>query len=151
MIKEKLNNLIATAIKSKNPSKLKVLRLIKAEYQKFETSGSNKVLDDAAEITILKKLQKQWKEELEAFSAAGRDTTALAIELGYLEEFLPKELTEAEQEEVIRKIIIKYLQDLPIEERASMKNLGGIMKIIKKEYPSIEGKKVSEMYKSIIG
>lgn len=66
ILKDNLDTYIATAMTEgeKSKYKLKVLRLIKAEYQKFLTSGKDKVLDEATEIKILKKLQKQWKEEL---------------------------------------------------------------------------------------
>lgn len=151
MLKENIDNFIAELIKNKQSYKVKVLRLIKSEYQKFETSGKDKVLDDATEIKILKKLQKQWKEELELFNKAGRDTLHLTLELEYLESFLPKEMTEEEQREKAADIIEKYLTGLPIEERKSMKYLGAIMKIIKDNYPTIDGKIVSEVYKKLLG
>lgn len=150
MIKGTLDTSIAEAIKNKESYKLKVLRLIKSEFQKFETSGKDKSLDEATEIKILKKMQKQWKEELEAFIEAGRDTFDLTLELKYLETFIPKEMTEEEQKEISKKIIDTYLLGLPIEERKGMKHLGAIMKIINKEYPLINGKIVSEVYRSII-
>lgn len=151
MIKETLDSLIAEAMKAKNNSKLKVLRLIKAEYQKFITSGKDKELDDNSELKILKKLQNQWKEELEAFKTAGRNIVDLTVELEYLESFLPKEMSEEQQKEYAQKIIDVYLKGLPIEERASMKYLGAIIKIVNKEYPFINGKLVSELYKKTIG
>ena len=58
MIKEKIDGLIAEAMKAKDSSKLKVLRLIKSEYQKFETTKDNKgnlnILDEGNEVKILK-------------------------------------------------------------------------------------------------
>jgi len=151
MLREQLNDMIALAMKSKQSSKLKVLRLIKSEYQKFITSGNNSELTDNEEIKILKKLQKQWKEELEAFINAGRDAFDLTLELKYLESFIPKELSEKEQKDIATVVIEKYLKDLPIEERVSMKHLGAIMKIINKEYTGIQGKLVSDLYKELIG
>lgn len=150
MIKDKLNTLIADALKSKENYKLKVLRLIKSEYQKFETSGADKKLDDSNEIKILKKMQKQWNEELDILTKAGRDNASLKEELEYLESFLPKEMTEAEQKSAAKHVIMKYLIGFPLEERQSMKHLGAIMKIMNKEYPMINGKIVSEVFKRII-
>lgn len=150
MIKDKLNTLIAEALKSKENYKLKVLRLIKSEYQKFETSGADKKLDDSNEIKILKKMQKQWKEELDILIKAGRDSNSLKEELEYLESFLPKEMTEAEQKSAAKHVIMKYLIGFPLEERQSMKHLGAIMKIMNKEYPMINGKIVSDVFKGII-
>lgn len=150
MIKETLNNLIAETLKAKENSKLKVLRLIKSEYQKFETSGNNKTLDDAAEIKILKKLQKQWKEELEAAIHNNRDTFDLTYELKYLETFIPTELSEEEQTKIASEVIEKYLMKLPVEERKSMKHLGNIMKLVNSEYPSLDNKLVAEVYRKLL-
>lgn len=151
MIREQLNDMIASAMKAKQSNKLKVLRLIKSEYQKFITSGNSKELTDNEEVKILKKLQKQWKEELESFIKAGRETSDLTLELKYLESFIPQELSEEEQSNIASKVINVYLKGLPIEERASMKHLGAIMKIINKEYSGIQGKLVSELYRKLIG
>lgn len=151
IIKSQLDNLIANAMTDGQKYKLKVLRLIKAEYQKFETSGKDKVLDDATEIKILKKLQKQWKEELDAFAAAGRSTMDLTLELKYLETYIPKEMSQEEQKEKAQLVINNYLKGLPVEERASMKHLGSIIKIINKEYSGIDGKLVSELYRKTVG
>lgn len=153
ILKDNLDTYIATAMteEEKSKYKLKVLRLIKAEYQKFLTSGKDKVLDEATEIKILKKLQKQWKEELEAFINAGRETFDLTLELKYLETFIPKEMSEEEQKNIAQSIIDKYLMSLPVDERKTMKHLGAIMKIINTDNPMINGKLVSEVYRKTIG
>lgn len=153
ILKDNLDTYIATAMTEgeKSKYKLKVLRLIKAEYQKFLTSGKDKVLDEATEIKILKKLQKQWKEELEAFINAGRETFDLTLELKYLETFIPKEMSEEEQKNIAQSIIDKYLRSLPVDERKTMKHLGAIMKIINTDNPMINGKLVSEVYRKTIG
>lgn len=151
MLKEKLTSLIAEAMKDNNKSRLKVLRLIKSEYQKFETSGKDKKLTDADEITILKKLRKQWIEEIQLYRDANRDVTELSEELMNLDGFIPEELSEDKQYAIIQATMDKYFMDIPVIERKSMKHLGAVMKIIKQTYPIIEGKKVSEVYKEILG
>jgi uncharacterized protein YqeY len=151
MLKEKLTSLIAEAMKDNNKNRLKVLRLIKSEYQKFETSGKDKKLTDADEITILKKLRKQWMEEIQLYRDANRDVTELSEELTNLDGFVPEELSEDKQYAIIQAAMDKYFMDIPVIERKSMKHLGAVMKIIKQTYPIIEGKKVSEVYKEILG
>jgi uncharacterized protein YqeY len=151
MLKDKFNALIADAMKRKENYKTKVLRLIKSEYQKFLTSGSNKELTDAEEIKILKKLQKQWKEELESLIENNRETFDLTLEIKYLESFIPQELSEKEQRDIISKVIEKYLKDIPVKNRKTMQHLGGIMKIINSNYPTISGRFVAEVYKRSIG
>lgn len=157
MLKEKIDKLIKKAILDENRADLKVLRLIKAEFQTFETSKDNKgnvnVLDDVQEVKILKKLHKQWKEEWESFVAAGRtkDALALGAEVKTLESFIPAEPSAEETEAAIKAIIEKYLMGLPVEERKSLKHLGAVMKLVKAENPLVEGKTVSDIYKKIIG
>lgn len=151
MLNENINTLIADAIKNKQNYKTKVLRLIKSEYQKFLTSGSNKELTDAEEIKILKKLQKQWKEELESLIKNNRETFDLTLEIKYLESFIPQELSEKEQRDIISKVIETYLKDIPVENRKTMQHLGGIMKIINSDYPTINGRFVAEVYRRSIG
>lgn len=157
MYKETIDNLIKDAMLNKKTVDLKVLRLIKSEYQTFSTTKNNKgnlnVLDDVAEIKILKKLQKQWKDELDAFIKAGRTEEALKLgaELKTLETLIPAEPSQEEIENKIKSIIESYLLGLPIEERASMKYLGAIMKLVKADNPLVNGKLISEIYKKIIG
>lgn len=156
MIKENLNTLIADAMKSKDQVKLKVLRLVKAEFQKYETTKDNKgnlnSLDsEAKEIKILKKMLSQWEEETMLFEQAHRDTSTLIKENNYLKSLIPKEPSKEEQEASIKQIIETYLKNIPVEERKNMKHLGAIMKIVKSECPSAEGKNVSTVYKNMIG
>ena len=148
MLRESLTSLIANAMKSRDNCKLKVLRLIKSEYQKYETSGKDKSLDDAMEIKLLKKLDNQWKDGVAAFKAADRNTEELEAEIAYLETLLPKELSREEQVEIIDNEIIEYLKAIAIEERISMRHLGPIIKKISSQCPSIDNKLVSEVYKN---
>ena len=66
MLKENIDNLIKTALLNKKKTDLKVLRLIKSEFQTFETSKDNKgnlnVLDDVQEVNILKKLKNLFQQ-----------------------------------------------------------------------------------------
>ena len=155
MYKEKIDTLIANAMKAKDNSKLKVLRLIKSEFQKFETTKDNRgnlnILSDANEIKILKKMYTQFTEETEAFKKAGRDVSLMEVENIYLKSFIPAEPSSEEQESLTRQVIETYLTGLPIEDRKGMKHLGPIMKIMKDTYPTIGGKMVSDIYKQIVG
>lgn len=156
MYRENIDELIKKAMLAQKKLDLKVLRLIKAEYQTFSTTKDNKgnlnVLDDVQEIKILKKLHKQWKDEWQSFIDAGRTKEALELgaELKTLEALIPAEPSEEETETKIKNVIESYLLGLPIEERKSMKHLGAIMKLVKADNPLADGKKVSEIYKKVI-
>ena len=64
MIKETLNGHIMSAMKAGDKIRTKALRAIKDGIMNWETAKSNvgKTLDDAAEITIIRKLKKQYLE-----------------------------------------------------------------------------------------
>lgn len=155
MYKETIDDLIKTAMLNKKTLDLKVLRLIKSEYQTYSTTKDNKgnlnVLDDIAEVKILKKLHKQWKDEYEAFVKAGRTEEALTLgaELRTIEALIPTESSQEETEAKIKSIIEGYLFGLPVEERGSLKHLGAIMKLVKADNPMADGKLVAEIYKKL--
>ena len=155
MIKDRLDGLIANAMRAKDTVGLKVLRLIKSEFQKFETTKNNKgvlnTIDDASEIRILKKMLTQWEEETSLFEQAHRDTSSSIAENNYLRNLIPSEPSIEEQRFGVKQIIEAYMLGLPIEERRGMKHLGSIMKIVKGHYPTIDGKMVSDTYKQMIG
>ena len=148
MLRENLDALIAKAMKRRDNIALKVLRLIKSEYQKHETSGKKtSFLNDSIEIKLLKKLDNQWKDGISAFKAADRDTEELEAEVNYLETLLPKELSREEQVKKINEVMMEYLKDVPTEEKLSMRHLGFIIKEVSTKYPSIDNKLISEVYK----
>lgn len=57
-MKQELVGLIMGAKKSKDQVRVDVLRLIKNEFMKFETAKNASILDDDAEISILKAMIK---------------------------------------------------------------------------------------------
>lgn len=155
MLRETIDNLIKTALLNKKKTDLKVLRLIKAEFQTFETSISNKgvinVLDDVQQINILKKLKKSWEDERDSFKNAGRDVTDLNAEIDVLNTLIPSEPSDEEYQVYVKDAIHSYMQGVPVEERKSMKHLGAIMKTLKAANPLLDSKKISVIYKEIIG
>lgn len=155
MLRETIDNLIKTALLNKKKTDLKVLRLIKAEYQTFETSKDNKgnlnVLDDVQEVNILKKLKKSWEDERDSFKKADRDITDINADIAILDALIPSEPSDEEYQVYVKDAIHSYMQGVPVEERKSMKHLGAIMKILKTANPLLDSKKISVIYKEIIG
>lgn len=155
MLKEKIDNLIKTALLNKKKADLKVLRLIKAEFQTFETTRDNNgkvnILDDVQEINILRKLKKSWEEERDSFKVAGRDTSDSDCEIDILNALIPSEPNEEEYQSYVKDAISNYMAGVPVDERKSMKHLGAIMKILKTANPLLDGRKISSIYKEILG
>lgn len=142
MLREQINKLIKEAMLAKEANKLYVMKMIKAEFLKFQTSKGYKEEDftEAKEISILQKMEKSWAEEADMFKKANRDTSVLDERLSILRSYLPKEISNEE----IRQIIIDSNAEV------SPKNMRQLMGIVQAKYPQVSGKQISDVVKSLI-
>ncbi len=107
-LKETIENGIKDAMRAKDADRLRTLRAIKSLILLEETSGNQSgPLSADAEMKILMKAAKQRRDSLEVFKAQNREDLAEKeqVELTIIEEFLPKQLSEAELTEKIAAII----------------------------------------------
>ena len=107
-LKETIESGIKDAMRAKDADRLRALRAIKSLILLEETSGnSTGELSTDAEMKLLMKAAKQRRDSLEVFKAQNRDDLAEKeqAELVIIEEFLPKQLSEAELTEKITAII----------------------------------------------
>ena len=96
------------AMKAKNTVALEALRAIKSELLLAQTAtGSKEELSEADEIKILQRLVKMRKDSYEIFTAQNRSDLAEPelAQIAVIEKFLPAQLSEAEIEAIIAKII----------------------------------------------
>ncbi|HVP29998.1 MAG TPA: GatB/YqeY domain-containing protein [Myxococcota bacterium] len=89
---------MTAAMKAKDERRLAALRSMRAAFLTEMKKDNAKTLSDEACVQQIRRLEKQRKESIEAFEAAGRaDRVAEEkAELAVLEEFLPK-LADAAQ------------------------------------------------------
>jgi hypothetical protein len=89
---------IKDAMKAKDAIRLTTLRSMRAVFLNEMKKDGSESLDDAVCETLLRKLEKQHKESIEAFTNAGRDELATneRAELVILQEFLPRLADEAQ-------------------------------------------------------
>lgn len=95
------------AMKAKDERRLVALRSMRAAFlNEMKKDGSSSVSDEVCE-GLLRKLEKQRKESIEAFSNAGREEMAAAerAELAVIQEFLPKLADESKTREWIEAAI----------------------------------------------
>ena len=139
-----IDNLIKESMLSKNEKRTAVLRLIKAKFMEFKTAKNAKPLDNAAEISILNKMVKDREESAKLYSDGGRDSLAQAEleEAEIIREFLPKPVTE---EELKHNIAIICADIEPIK-----KNMGLIIKEVKRRFPQAGGKVVSQLVQGFL-
>ena len=111
----KLQRDLVTAMKEKNVSKVTVLREIKTAISNFKTSPNYKgQCTDSDVLNIIQKISKQHKDSVQIYSDAGRkDLVEEELsQLNYINEYLPKMLTEEETIEAVTLAIEKRLEQL---------------------------------------
>lgn len=140
---ERMDKLIAEAMKNKEMNKVATLRLVKTKMLEFVTAKNAKPLDEVAEMQILKKMATERKESIKIYEDAGRTELAEKerIELDIISEFLPKETTD---EEINAKIDELINSGKVLEQ----KTMGLFIKEIKAAYPGADGSKVAQLVKS---
>ena len=142
-IQERLLEDMKKAQKDRNTIRLNAIRWIRDAVQK--TAKERKIeLADEEIVQVLTSLAKKYRDSIEQAGAAGRaefvekEKTELAI----LEEYLPKQLSQAEIEKLVSDAIASAQAKGP-------KDMGLVMKTIK---PAVagkaDGKLVSEIVKS---
>ena len=107
-LKITIENGIKDAMRAKDADRLRALRAIKSMILLEETSGSSADgLSADAEMKILMKAAKQRRDSLEVYVSQNRPDLAEKeqAELAIIEEFLPKQLSDAELTAKITEII----------------------------------------------
>lgn len=119
------------AMRAKDKARLLTVRTIMSEIKRVEVDERIE-LDDARILAILDKMQKQRRDSITQFEAAGRDDL-IAVEKNELEvikTFLPAQLTEPEIDQLIAEAVAQT-------GATSMKEMGQVMGILK---PKLQGR-----------
>ena len=134
-------------MKAKDAVALSANRAIKGEILLFKTAeGGAKEVTDTDVVKMVQKLVKQRKEAAEQFVAAGRQELAdnELAEAAALEKYLPKQLSEAEVEEVLRGIIAEV-------GAASPRDMGKVMGVATKRLAGqADGRLISTLVKKLL-
>jgi uncharacterized protein len=147
-LKLTIENGIKDAMRAKDADRLRALRAIKSMILLEETSGSSADgLSADAEMKILMKAAKQRRDSLEVYVAQNRPDLAEKeqAELAIIEEFLPKQLSDADLTAKITEIIASVGATSPAD-------MGKVMGAASKQLAGLaDGKaisaKVSELLK----
>ena len=152
MISDKLDNLIAEAMKNHETEKLEVLRLIKTKFMEYKTAKAGNVLDEQTEASILIKMISQREDSIKQYTNAKRPELAEqeAKEINIIKEFAPKQATDEEIENFTSSAITAYKLTKEEGYVISMRDMKPIMEIVKTEYPMANGKVVSKVMNNYI-
>ncbi|MCX6192920.1 GatB/YqeY domain-containing protein [Aquirufa sp. A-Brett2-W8] len=139
-LKLTIENGIKDAMRAKDADRLRALRAIKSMILLEETSGSSSEgLSTDAEMKILMKAAKQRRDSLEVYVAQNRPDLAEKeqVELAIIEEFLPKQLSDAELTVKITEIIASVGATSPAD-------MGKVMGVASKQLAGLaDGKAIS--------
>ena len=116
------------ALKAQDKPRLSALRLISAALQQSDIVAKA-AIPDTDIPAVLQRMIKQRRESLAIFEKAGRKEQAQqeATEITVIEEFLPKQMSEAETKEVITAVVKEV-------GAASPKEMGKVMAALKERY-----------------
>ena len=139
MYSEKIDKMIMEALKAGEKIKAGAFRMLKSEFLVFKTAKNAKPLDDAAEISIIKKMIKQRQDAAKEYLEAGRLELAdnELDEVEVLKVLLPAEITEEQITEAVKEVANTVE---PVK-----KNMGVFMKTVKAKYPTADGKMISQI------
>ena len=144
-----INNEIKAAMLAKEKVRLEALRAIKAAILLAKTAegASGEELTDTEVIKIIQKLVKQRKESAEIYTQQNRPELAETeiAETQAMEVFLPKQMSEDELEDELKKIIASVGATAPSD-------MGKVMGVATKALAGkADGKAISAMVKKLLG
>ena len=124
-LKQLITNDMKLALKAQDKTALKAIRMILGAIKQKEIDERID-LDDTQVMAVIQKMVKQRKDSISQFSDAGR-TDLVEVEeaeLSIINNYMPKQLSEAEIEVAVEKAISDSGAD-------SMKDMGKLMGILK--------------------
>ncbi len=124
-LKQLITNDMKLALKAQDKSALKAIRMILGAIKQKEIDERID-LDDTQVMAVIQKMVKQRKDSISQFSDAGR-TDLVEVEeaeLSIINNYMPKQLSEAEIEAAVDKAISDSGAD-------SMKDMGKLMGTLK--------------------
>ncbi|MBK8600279.1 MAG: GatB/YqeY domain-containing protein [Flavobacterium sp.] len=138
---------IKTAMRAKDTVALEALRAIKSELLLAQTASGNKEeISEEEEIKLLQRLVKTRKDSANIFTQQNRMDLAEPelAQIAVIEKFLPAQLSEAEVEAVIAKIIAET-------GASGIASMGKVMGIASAQLGgTAEGKTISTIVKKLL-
>jgi uncharacterized protein YqeY len=131
-LRERMNHELKEAIRGQDRRRMSTLRLIQAAIKdriiQNRGAGKGEQTSDAEVREILAKMIKQRRDSAEAYEAGKRPELAQSEreEIAIIEEFLPRQLSEEEMREAVRKAVS--------EVDGGLKDMGKVMAVLKERH-----------------
>ena len=145
MLKEKLLQDLKEAMKNKDVNRKNAVQMVRTGILQIEKDKGIEVTDEQI-LGIIAKEVKIRKDSLSEYEKADRQDLIEQVteEIKALETYLPKQLSDEELTEEVKKIIAQV-------GATSMKDMGTVMKEAKKTIGAkADGKRINEVVKSLL-
>lgn len=141
-LKDKINEDLKAAMKSGDKLRLETVRSVRALILEYEKSGADGAMTPEQEIQMLTTAVKKRKDSIEQYRNGNRPELAAKeeAEMNILLEYLPKQLTEEEISDEVKK--------LAAELGASQKE--DFAKLMPQAMKALKGKADGKVVKSIV-
>jgi len=143
---EQINSDLKAAMRAKDKEKLGAIRSVKSAFTMEMTKTGATEIDNDAALKIIQRLVKQRKDSAETYKMGGREELAEneLMELGFLEVYLPAQLSDAELTVAVQEIVAKT-------GASTMKEMGKVMGLASKELAGkADGKAISSKVKELL-
>jgi uncharacterized protein YqeY len=139
---ERINEELKKAVRSGDKIRLETLRSIRAAIIEFNKSGVNREMNDQDELKILQTAAKRRRDAIFLYEKGGRFDLSEQekTELSIIEEFLPKQMSEEEIRDFVKKVIV----DTGAKD---MKDMGKVMSVAIKE---LQGKASGALVQQVV-
>lgn len=140
MLRAKLRDALTTAMKEKDQVRVATMRMIMSSLKSRDidarTSGNKDGIDDAALLGLLQNMIKLRRESIVMYTQGGRPELAQREEqeIGIIQAFLPKPLSDTEVEEAIDAAVDAVCGP---GEGVSIKDMGKVMAYMKERYVGV--------------
>jgi uncharacterized protein YqeY len=140
---EDVSSQMKDAMRAKDKVRLSTLRSVRAGFLNELKKDNSESLGDDACLAVLRRLEKQRKESIEAFDAGGREEMAAGerAELAVLQEFLPSLADEAQTRTWVEEAIAASGAAAPGD---MGKVMGALMKAHKGDIDGNVAKKIAQ-------
>lgn len=140
-MRDRIQQATKDAMKAGDKRRLSTLRLVTAAIkdrdiaarvdEKGHSTGRDRI-DDGEILQLLQKMIRQRRDSIEVYTQGGRPELAdqEAAEIQIIEEFLPKQMSEAE----VKTAAAKAIADLGA---AGLKDMGKVMGVLKERHPGV--------------
>ncbi|BCD62233.1 MULTISPECIES: GatB/YqeY domain-containing protein [Nitratiruptor] len=145
-LKEQLQNDLKKAMKEKDTFTRDTIRFLMSAIKQVEVD-TRKELSDADIIKIIQKSVKQREEAANQYKEGGREDLyeKEMQEAEILKRYLPKQLSDEELEEELKKIIEEV-------GASSLKDMGKVMGVATKKLAGVaDGKRINQTVKKLLG